>query len=204
MILRRSTAAAAMCLASSPAWAHHVMGGKLPSTFGEGLLSGLGHPVFGPEHLGFLLAVGIVVGAGGLNLALCGAFIAAMAIGVAVHVNGLGIPAAEILVALSALLAGLLIARGRALSLLGWSALFAVAGFFHGYAFGESIAGAERGALAAYLLGLVIVQSVLTVGVALIARRLGIHLNETAPRLAGAVIIGIGFTTLIGQLVPAV
>ena len=27
------------------------MGGKTPSTFAEGLLSGLGHPVIGPDHL---------------------------------------------------------------------------------------------------------------------------------------------------------
>lgn len=202
--LRRSAAAAVTCLAATPAWAHHVMGGKLPSTFSEGLWSGLGHPIIGPEHLGFLIAVGIVVGAGGLNLALCGAFVVAMAVGVTIHVAGLGIPAAEILVALTALLAGILIARGRALPLPAWGALFAVAGFFHGYAFGESIAGAEQTPLAAYLLGLVIVQSVLTIGVALIARRLGVHMSEMAPRLLGAIIIGIGFTALIGQLVPAV
>jgi urease accessory protein len=202
--LRRTAAAAATCLAASPAWAHHVMGGKLPATFSEGLWSGLGHPIIGPEHLGFLLAIGIVVGAGGLNLALCGIFLAAMAIGVAVHVSGFGIPAAEILVALSALLAGLLIARGHALPLLAWSALFVIAGFFHGYAFGESIAGAEQGPLTAYLFGLVIVQSALAVGAALITRRLGVHVNEMVPRLAGAVIIGIGFAALIGQLVPAV
>src|SRR5437763_337228 len=126
--LGRSAAAALMCLAASPASAHHVMGGKLPSTFSEGLLSGLGHPVIGPEHLGFLLAVGIVVGASGLSLMLCGVFIAAMAFGVAVHVNGVGIPAAEILVALSALRVGLLIARGRTLPLVAWSALFALGG----------------------------------------------------------------------------
>jgi urease accessory protein len=202
--LRRGAAAAAICLSASPAWAHHVMGGKLPATFGEGFLSGLGHPIIGPEHLAFLLAVGIVVGAGGLNIAMCAVFIAAMAIGVAVHVAGFLVPGSEILIALSALLAGLLIARGRALPLLAWGALFAVAGFFHGYAFGELIAGAEQAPLAAYPLGLVIIQSALTVGVALIAQRLGTHANEMAPRLVGAVIIGIGFTALIGQIVPAV
>jgi urease accessory protein len=180
------------------------MGGKLPATFGEGFLSGLAHPIIGPEHLGFLLAVGIVVGAGGLKLAMCGIFIAAMAIGAAIHVSGLEIPGVEILIALSALLAGVLIARGRGLPLSAWSALFAVAGFFHGYAFGQSIAGAEQAPLAAYLLGLIIVQSALTMGVALLVQRLGAHLNEMVPRLLGAVIIGIGFTVLIGQLVPAV
>jgi len=201
---RRGIAAVALCLTATPAWAHHVMGGKLPATFGEGFLSGLAHPIIGPEHLGFLLAVGIVVGAGGLKLAMCGIFIAAMAIGAATHVSGTAIPGTEILIALTALLAGVLIARGRELPLSAWSALFAVAGFFHGYAFGESIAGAEQAPLAAYLFGLVIVQSALAIGVAIIAQRLRLHMNQMAPRLIGAVIIGIGFTVLIGQLVPAV
>ena len=48
---------------------------------------------------------------------------------------------------------------------------FAIAGLFHGYAFGEAIAGAERAPLGAYLLGLVVVQSALTVGTALLARK---------------------------------
>jgi urease accessory protein len=189
-------------LATLPASAHHVMGGRTPSTFMEGLLSGLGHPVIGPDHLAFLLAVGVIVGVGGLNLLLPAVFVVAMAIGVAVHVEGIGLPAAEIMVALSLLLAGFLIARGRALPIAAWATLFAGAGFFHGYTFGESIFGAEASPLYAYLLGLVIIQTAITVGVALLARRGGASISELMPRLAGAVIIGVGFTALIGQLVP--
>src|SRR5713226_8059778 len=190
-----------LLLAAAPASAHHVMGGKTPSTFMEGLLSGLGHPVIGPDHLAFLLAVGVVVGVGGLNLALLAVFVAAMAIGVVAHANGIGLPAAEIIVALSVLLAGFLIARGRALPVAIWTTLFAVAGLFHGYAFGESIFGAETAPLGSYLLGLVAVQSALTVGIALVARRMGAGVSELAPRLAGALIVGVGFTALVGQLV---
>ena len=40
-------------LSASPAAAHHPMGGTPPSTFVEGLLSGFGHPVIGPDHLAF-------------------------------------------------------------------------------------------------------------------------------------------------------
>jgi len=190
-----------LLLAAAPASAHHVMGGKTPSTFIEGLLSGLGHPVIGLDHLAFLLAVGVVVGVGGLNLALPAVFVAAMAIGVAMHVIGIGLPAAEIIVALSVLLAGGLIARGRALPVAIWTTLFAVAGLFQGYAFGESISGAETAPLGSYLLGLVAVQSALTVGIALVARRMGAGVSELAPRLAGALIVGVGFTALVGQLV---
>jgi urease accessory protein len=188
-------------LASAPASAHHVMGGRTPSTFIEGLVSGLAHPVIGPDHLAFLLAVGVVVGVGGLNLALPVVFVAAMAIGVMVHVNGVGLPDAEIIVALSVLLAGVLIAYGRALPVAIWATLFAVAGLFHGYAFGESIFGAEAAPLGAYLLGLVVIQSAVIVGIAMVARRMGSGISAWAPRLAGALVVAVGAIALAGQLV---
>lgn len=189
-------------LMTASASAHHVMGGKMPTTFAEGFLSGLGHPVIGPDHLAFLLAIGVAVGVGGLNLVLPLLFVVASAIGVTLHVNGVNLPGAEIVVAVSVLFAGFLIARGRALPVSLWAILFAAAGLFHGYAFGESIFGAERSPLHAYLLGLIIVQSVLTVGTALFVRRRASGVSAIAPRLAGAVIIGVGLATLIAQLIP--
>jgi urease accessory protein len=189
-------------LMTASASAHHVMGGKMPTTFAEGFLSGLGHPVIGPDHLAFLLAIGVAVGVGGLNLVLPLLFVVASAIGVTLHVNGVNLPGAEIAVAVSVLFAGFLIARGRALPVSLWAILFAAAGLFHGYAFGESIFGAERPPLHAYLLGLIIVQSVLTVGTALFVRRRAGGVSAIAPRLAGAVIIGVGLATLIAQLIP--
>lgn len=189
-------------LMTASASAHHVMGGKIPTTFTEGFLSGLGHPVIGPDHLAFLLAIGVAVGVGGLNLVLPLLFVVASAIGVTLHVNGVNLPGAEIVVAVSVLFAGFLIARGRALPVSLWAILFAAAGLFHGYAFGESIFGAERSPLHAYLLGLIIVQSVLTVGTALFVRRKAGGVSAIAPRLAGAVIIGVGLATLIAQLIP--
>jgi urease accessory protein len=201
-VCRTVLLAAPFFFIAAPASAHHVMGGKLPSTLLEGLLSGLGHPVIGPEHLGFLIAVAVVVGACGLSFALPAVFVAAMAAGVALQAGGIGFPATEIMVALSTLLAGFLIATGRAIPAAAWAALFAIAGFFHGNAFGESIYGAEPSPLAAYLVGLVVIQSALTIGIALAVRRMGARIAELAPRLAGAAIFGIGFAALIGQLVP--
>jgi len=189
-------------LMPASASAHHVMGGKMPTTFAEGFLSGLGHPVIGPDHLAFLLAIGVAVGVGGLSLVLPLLFVVASAIGVTLHVNGVNLPGAEIVVAVSVLFAGFLIARGRPLPVSLWAILFAAAGLFHGYAFGESIFGAERSPLHAYLLGLIIVQSVLTVGTALLVRRRAGGVSAIAPRLAGAVIIGVGLATLIAQLIP--
>jgi urease accessory protein len=202
LLSRPALSIAALLAVTAPASAHHVMGGRIPASFTEGLLSGLGHPIIGPDHLAFLVAVGIAVGAGGLSLALPLVFVAAMAAGVAVHVAAVNLPAVEFIIALSVLLAGFLLARGRPLPLAAWSALFAVAGFFHGYAYGESIFGAEPSPLAAYLLGLAAIQAALMVAIALVARRLGAELRGMAPRLAGAAILGVGFTVLIGQLVP--
>src|SRR6266508_329306 len=167
--LCRTALAALLFLYTTSAFAHHVMGGDTPSTFAEGLLSGIGHPIIGADHLAFLLAIGIAVGIGGLNLALPALFVVASAIGVMLHVNGIDLPWAEMIVAGSVLLAGVLIARGRALSVWWW-ALFMVAGLFHGYAFGESIVGAEKSPLQAYLVGLMLIQSALTVATALFLR----------------------------------
>jgi len=204
--LRRTVflAVSALLISVGPAAAHHVMGGGVPSTFSQGLLSGLGHPVIGPDHLAFLIAVGVAVGIGGLNLVLPVLFVAASAIGVVLHVNGVTVPGAELIVAASVVIVGVLIARGRELPFAAWVALFGLAGLAHGYAYGESIFGAEPSPLGAYLLGLVMIQSAIVLGVAFLWRGSGATVSALAPRLAGAVVIGVGLAVLIGQLVPSV
>jgi len=116
--------------------AHHLMGGKIPSTFAEGIASGLGHPIIGPDHLAFLVALGIAVGVSGLSFATPVLFLVAMACGVAAHVAAFNIPAAEIIVALSVVVSGVLLALDRRIPASGWAAIFGIAGFFHGYAYG--------------------------------------------------------------------
>jgi urease accessory protein len=111
------------------------------------------------------------------------------------------LPVAELVVGFSVLLIGGLIAWGGALGRGGWAALLAIAGLFHGSAFGESIVGAEPAPLAAYLVGLVVIQAVLATAVALLARRSVAAAIE--PRLAGAAVAGIGIAVLAGQLIPA-
>jgi urease accessory protein len=209
-VLRLPALALALSLAGgATAHAHHVMGGQTPATFMQGLLSGLGHPVIGIDHLAFIVAMGVAVGVAGLSLAIPALFIVASGLGVALHVRGIALPNVEFIVAVSVLLVGAAVASGRAMRTSswtsgwtwGWAALFAIAGLFHGYAFGESIFGAEPTPLAAYLVGLVIIQSALATGVALIARRSSA--GAVRPRLAGAAIAGIGLAVLAGQLVPA-
>jgi urease accessory protein len=185
------------------AHAHHPMGGKTPSTFVEGLLSGFGHPIIGIDHLAFIVAVGAVVGVAGLNLGIPAVFVVASALGVAAHVSGVSVPGVEFVVATSVVLAGALLAWGRTerINMWGWAALFGVAGLFHGYAYGESIFGAEATPLAAYLLGLVIVQTALVTAVAWLIRQKGAAMLTA--RLTGAVVAGVGLVTLAGQIVPA-
>jgi urease accessory protein len=179
------------------------MGGKLPSTFGEGFLSGLGHPVIGLDHLAFIVAVGVIAGVAGLGLWMPVVFVAASILGVFVHMQEITIPGFEILIALSVIGIGLLLAGNW--SRLGrgaWAAIFAVAGLLHGYAFGESIVGAEPTPLYAYLAGLAIIQSVIAVGVAALVAREKWSETALAPRLAGAVVLGIGIAAFAGQVLP--
>ena len=72
---------AAMAVAA-PAWAHHVMGGELPQTFLQGLLSGLAHPVIGLDHLAAIVGVGILAALAGRGVGPVLAFSAAMIAGV--------------------------------------------------------------------------------------------------------------------------
>ena len=70
-------------LSAEPAFAHHVMGGRMPATFAEGLLSGLGHPVIGLDHFAAVVAVGCLAAAHRAGAALAIGFVVAMMAGVA-------------------------------------------------------------------------------------------------------------------------
>jgi urease accessory protein len=129
-------------------------------------------------------------------------FLLAMACGVAVHIAAVNIPAAELIVALSVLIAGALIALEWRIPANAWAVIFSIAGFFHGYSYGESIYGAETTPLAAYLVGLVAVQTALVVGIAFASRALWTA-SRIGPRLAGAAICGVGFAVVVGQIIPA-
>jgi urease accessory protein len=197
-----SLVGAGLVATASTASAHHFMGGKTPSTFTDGILSGVGHPIIGPDHLAFLVALGIAVGVARLSLLTPFLFLLTMACGVGAHLASLDIPLAELIVAVSVLAAGVLIALDWSVSSGAWAALFSIAGFFHGCAYGESIYGAEPTPLAAYLIGLVAVQTVLVVGIALTSRAVWTA-SRLGPRLVGAAICGVGFTVLVGQIIPA-
>ena len=74
-----------LVLFSAPAFAHHLMGGRTPASFTEGILSGLGHPVIGLDHFAAVVAVGYLAAAHRAAPALAIAFVLAMMAGVALH-----------------------------------------------------------------------------------------------------------------------
>lgn len=183
--------------AASPALAHHPMGGMTPATFTQGLLSGLGHPVIGLDHLAALVGVGLVASRFARGLTLPAFWVVAMAAGVGLHLMSADLPYAEALVALSVVAIGIAATMRTTLPYALIAALFAAGGAVHGYALGEAIVGAESTPLAAYLIGLVAVQAALTTGIVLAARSLAKDsLAAPALRLAGVAVAVTGVAAL--------
>lgn len=192
--------AGAVAAQAGPALAHHMMDGKLPQTFAQGLLSGLGHPVIGPDHLAFIVAIGIAAALVRSGTGIIAAFIAMSIAGVLLHVAKLDVPVVEPMIAASVIAAGLFIAIGQRDNAPVWLALAAMAGLVHGYAFGETIVGAETKVLGAYLIGIAVVAAVIASVAMLTARKL-LALDTASPmrrRIAGGAlgVIGIGFLAL--------
>jgi len=187
----------------APAFAHHLMGGRTPASFMEGVLSGLGHPVIGIDHFAAVVAIGCLAAAHRAGFALALGFVLMMTTGVALHLHGTNVPGAEILVALSVIVLGAIMLRGREIATAGVFALFGAVGLIHGYALGESIYGAEPTPLYAYLLGLAVIQSGIALAAMHVARLLAQRPSDVSPlRLVGAGIAGIGLAVLMQQVVP--
>ena len=202
--LRLTILVLASMLATTPALAHHVMGGELPSTFMQGLLSGLGHPVIGLDHLAFVVALGIAAALLQGPLVVIATFVTMSMAGVLVHIARLDIPMVEPLVSFSVLLAGLALIWSRSVAGSVWLGLAAIAGLLHGYAFGESIVGAERAVVGAYLLGLALVMAAIALAVVWMTRRVvgADGVASRSLRVAGAVLGGVGAVLLVSTLLP--
>lgn len=195
--LKPFAVSSALLVAATPAFAHHPMGGMAPETFGQGLLSGLGHPIIGLDHFAFLVIAALLTFSlkGGARFSVPLAFIAATIGGTLLHLGAATIPLAEALVALSVVVGAVLVLSRHSLHALGLAALFAVSGVLHGYAYGEAVVGAEATPIMAYLLGFAAIQYGLIVGGALALDKLAAR-SETARGIAqraagfGALLIG--------------
>jgi urease accessory protein len=192
-------AIAALFLAAGPAAAHHPMDGAVPATLWQGLASGLAHPVIGPDHLAFLVAVGLAAGIARHGPALPLLFVAASVLGVAAHWLGLVMPGAELLVGATVLAAGAPLARGCAPDPRVWAALLAVGGLAHGQAYAAAVVGAEATPVLAYLAGLALVQGAIAGGVALLPGRRPAAAGTPAVRLAGFAVVLVGAAALAGR-----
>jgi urease accessory protein len=191
---------------TTPALAHHPMGGNTPSNFFEGLMSGLGHPVIGVDHFAFVVASGLLAALTPQGLRIPIAFALTSLLGTGLHLMSLNLPVPEILIATSVLIIGGVLAlknRPNSWLVTGFAAL---AGVFHGYAYGESIVGAEISSLVAYLVGFTTIQLAIATVAYQIARsmlRFGNTELESPMlklRFAGFIIFGAGLAFLSSAL----
>ncbi|MGF1524467.1 MAG: HupE/UreJ family protein [Leptolyngbyaceae cyanobacterium] len=181
------------------ALAHHPFGGETPTYAIEAFLSGLGHPIIGLDHLAFVITAGLLAAVMGRGLSIPIAFVIASLAGTGIHMMELTLPASEFFIAASVLLFGILLAVKKQPHSMAVMVAAAIAGIFHGYAYGEAIVGAEMGPLAAYLFGFTFIQMAIAlaahwIGKTALAKTSGP--SRLTLRFAGFVVCGCGVTFL--------
>lgn len=181
-------------LLAAPASAHHLMDltGMKPGVL-TGLLSGLAHPILGPDHLLFLLAIGLVgiVQPFRWVLALLGCGLVGNALGLALP----GFPWIEPLVALSVALTGLVLARRLP------PAVLVPAFLLHGYALSGAVLGWEPTPIGFYLVGLLVSQSLLLLVALTAVRRWRRRASSGAVNITAGLLMGIGLAFTWSALV---
>jgi urease accessory protein len=159
-------------------------GGSLAAGFGGGFT----HPLFGPDHVAAMVAVGlwgVVLGPPALWL-LPVAFPVVMALGGVLGIAGVPIPRVETGIAVSAIILGLMVAFAVRAPLAIALALVAAFAVFHGYAHGAELPpGADAIAFSA---GFVLATGLLHLG--------GIGLGATSRWPAGQVAVRIAGATI--------
>ena len=162
------------------------MGESSTLTSWQGFISGIGHPLLGPDHLLFILAISLI----GLRfptkwiLPLLGFGLIGSAIAQILLLPEFIIPYAEALVSLSLVLESLII--------LGYlpSSLLLPLISLHGYLIGGAIVGAEQSPLLSYFLGIFIGQGSLLLIVLYLSERIGKIFKSK--NLFSGILIGIG------------
>jgi urease accessory protein len=150
--MKRTLLAATAALIAAPAMAHTGHGDA------NGFLHGLAHPVFGPDHLLAMLAVGLWSGFALPHRFWAGAaaFMGAMALGAGLSWAGIGYPAVETVILASVVVFGALtlLSRGGQPAVLTGVSLAAIAVFAsaHGHAHATEAAGNALAYLAGFLI----------------------------------------------------
>ena len=186
---------ASLLLLAPGAQAHHVMGLlHLQPTPLTGFLSGLAHPVLGPDHLVFLLALSLV-GLGHRSAWM----LALLVTGLAGSLLGLvwpGLPGAEALVSATLIVEALVL-------LAQWPVGLLLPAFgLHGYALSSSVLGWTQGPLVTYLIGLFLAEGLLLLLALTVLRRLVAPGGEGLRRVWAGALIGCGAAWTWSALVP--
>lgn len=166
---------------------------------GNGLASGLTHPLFGLDHLLAMVAVGIIsVRVGGSAVwKVPVAFVSFMVLGGMLSLLGFPLSGAEFGIAMSVLLFGVMIAVSGRLSMTWAFAAVSFFALFHGHAHGTEMPSIANPAW--YAVGFVLSTAFLHAGgvlLGLAARR--IRLVSGVLRFAGAGMSAAGLFFLLG------
>ena len=175
--------------------AHHPMGYQLPQTFAQGLLSGFGHPVIGLDHLAFIIGIGLIAALVPRGLIAFAAFIGGCLAGCVIHLFSVDLLVVEPIIAASIIVAGAILLLQQRITTTVFAIGVGVIGIFHGYAYGESIIGAEASVLGAYLIGFSVIQYGIGAASYFVVDRLKakpVTWVENSIRSAGAVIGSFG------------
>lgn len=199
--LLKVLAGLAVSLLAIPGYAHHPSGGELPDNVIFGVMSGIGHPLIDPTHFVFILGVALLfalkTGSIAKRIVL---FLVATWLGALGHLLGVEVPAAEGLMAVGIIVAGLMLMRRQFAVLPGVLALAVGAGMIHGFAYAEDIVGARTGPLLGYFFGFTLIQAAVMSATAMVARRCSDKYAAAVARrwefMGGAVFAGLGLVLL--------
>jgi urease accessory protein len=173
-MLKRFGLAASASLIASSAFAHTGVGAV------HGFTAGLGHPLFGLDHLTAMVAVGLWAGlvGGKARWAYPTAFVGTMVLAGLWGMSGYPLPGVEIGIGVSVLALGLAIALNLAPPVAVGTAACALFAIFHGYAHGSELP--ENAGALSYAAGFVLATAALH-GLGL---GLATQIASYAPRLA--------------------
>ncbi len=187
-------------LADSPVLAHHPfgMGDSSDLSVWQALVSGIGHPLLGPDHLLFMLGIGLV----GIKrtkrwiLPLLGVGLAGSALVQLQPLPDFLASWAEAFVSLSLAIEGLIV-----LDLLSSKWLLPMFAL-HGYLLGSTIVGAEPSPLIGYFFGLLLAQGSLLLLVTAASRKVTNTLTINSRNVFAGIWIGVGFAFSWIALIP--
>lgn len=179
---------------TTPVFAHHETGSA------AGWVNGLWHPLSGLDHLLALISVGIwsAQQQSRTGYAMPLLFLASLALGGFLTTASIFLPLAEIGLALSVLLLGLMLIDSGRLPVFASAGLFTLFAVYHGQAHGAELSAGTSAVT--YSLGFLITSAVV-ISVSLPVARISKTTVVPVYRFAGGTIAVVGVLLLIGRIV---